>query len=490
MRNIFRITIVLALLLSIGCSKELLDPVPQTSLYDQTVFDTKDRVVAQVNGMYDALKASAYLGGRYFVYNDIRADNFIPKSSNGVTNYQTWNHTVISSTNEVQNCWGAIYNAINTVNIFTTGLDAAWNGDKLTNIITQVEYEQFKSEALTIRALCYFHLLQLYARPYADGAGSRPGVPLRLQAELTVANGDLARSTVGEVYTQILADLNIAEPLAISTYTTPLLNTSRIHKNTIIAIKSKIYLHMGNWAAVKTETAKIVSSTAPFKASSGVAFALSTTYAGIWASPYTSVESVFSLPMTTTDNPGSQNSLPYYYFNTTSESYYLNTAVGSAYAAMDAADVRKSGLILATARYYISKYIDAVTHTNSTPVMRYAEVLLNRSEALVRDAGIVTQESVDLLNAVRTRSFPTGGYSLAGFATPSDFFNAILLERNIEFLGEGMRNMDLMRLNITIPGKNGGSMGNIAAIPITSASYIWPIPTSELTFNKLMTPNE
>jgi hypothetical protein len=47
MRNIFKITIAFALLLTIGCSKEFLDPVPQTSLSDLSVFDTKDRVVAR-----------------------------------------------------------------------------------------------------------------------------------------------------------------------------------------------------------------------------------------------------------------------------------------------------------------------------------------------------------------------------------------------------------------------------------------------------------
>ncbi len=53
MRNIYKISIAFALLLTIGCSKEYLDPVPQTSLSDLSVFETKDRVVAQVNGMYD-----------------------------------------------------------------------------------------------------------------------------------------------------------------------------------------------------------------------------------------------------------------------------------------------------------------------------------------------------------------------------------------------------------------------------------------------------
>jgi hypothetical protein len=100
------------------------------------------------------------------------------------------------------------------------------------------------------------------------------------------------------------------------------------------------------------------------------------------------------------------------------------------------------------------------------------------------DGGVVTQQAVDLLNAVRTRSYPAGAYTLAGFATAQAFRDAILIERNIEFLGEGMRNLDLMRTLATIPGKTG-----VAAIAPTSPSYIWPIPTSELNTNKLMTGN-
>jgi starch-binding outer membrane protein, SusD/RagB family len=491
MKNILKIAIVFTLLLALGCSKEFLDPVPQTSLSDLTVFDTKDRVVAQVNGMYDAVKTAQFLGGRYQVYNDIRDDNFIPKSTNGVTNYQTWNHTVISSTNEVQNCWTDIYSAINNINIFIEGLTAAWTGNKLTGKITEAEYNQYIGEGKALRAISYFSLLQLYAKPYNMGSGANPGLPLRLKAEKTSENSDLARSTVAEVYTQILKDLDDAESSVALTHgaTADLLNTTRIHKNTVIAYKTRVYLHMQNWASVVSESAKIVSGTAPFSAPTGVPNALVATYAAIWASPFTSKESVFSMPMTSTDNPGSQNSLPYYYHYTTSESYYLNIA-SQAYTSMDATDARKTSLNLNAGNYFLSKWTDPTTHTNYAPVIRYAEVLLNRAEALVRAGGSVTQGAVDLLNAVRTRSFAAGAYTLASFATPADFYNAVLLERDIEFLGEGIRNMDLMRLSLTIPGKNGGSMGNIIAITPTSPSYIWPIPANEMTFNKLMTPNE
>ena len=492
MRNILKISVAFMLLLTIGCSKEFLDPVPQTSLSDLSVFDNKDRVVAQVNGMYAAVKNSAYLAGRYQNYGDLRGDNFIPLSNNLVTNFATWNHTEVSSTNEVQNCWGAIYSAINVVNVFMDGLKSNWDGGKLAGKITQDDYNHFMSEALTLRGMCYFDLLRLYCKPYVLNAGANPGVPLRIKAEKSAAGNDLARSTVAEVYTQILDDLNNAEPLAIDSYDTDPLNTTRIHKNTIIALKTRVLLTKGDWAAVLTETAKIVSASAPFAAPTGVQNKLSASFADIWTT-YTTKESIFSMPMTVVNNGGVQSAIAWFYSSESGESYFL-APTSPVYVAMSATDVRKTSLIKkvvgSDTQYFISKYLDFTTLTDWAPVIRYSEVLLSRAEAIVRSGSAVTQGAVDLLNAVRVRSYPTGAYTLANFATAADFNAAVLQERNFEFLGEGVRAFDLMRLGLDIPAKDGGGQGKISAIPSSSIGYMWPIPASELGMNKLMTPNQ
>ncbi|MFZ2286169.1 MAG: RagB/SusD family nutrient uptake outer membrane protein [Bacteroidales bacterium] len=492
MKNILKGSIVLVLILLItGCTKdEWMNPAPVTSLSDLTVFDTKDRVVAQVNGMYASLKSGQHLGGRFQVYNDIRCDNFLTNSSNGVTCYQTWNHTVISGTNEVQNLWGAVYATVNVVNVFLEGLTAAWDGGKLTGLITQAEYDQFRSEALTIRALCYFDLMQLYSKPYNMGTGANRGVPLRLIANKSAEGNDLAPSTVSEVYTQILKDLNDAEPLAVADYgTNTSLNVTRIHKNTIIALKTRVYLHMGIWGQVVTESSKIVPAAAPFTATSGVAHTLNASYAGVFTSPHATMENIFSMPHTSANNAGTQNHLAHYFGSGSGESYYLVSTPGSLYATMDATDARKLMTATVGGHPYLTKYTDQLTRADYAPVIRWAEVLLNRAEALVRSGNTVTQQAVDLLNAVRTRSFATGAYALTDFANAAAFYDAILLERNMEFLGEGIRNMDLMRLGLTIPGKASDiGFGTVAAIPTTAESYIWPVPTSELSYNKLMTP--
>jgi hypothetical protein len=376
MKNTNKISLLLLLTIFVGaCSKDDLTLAPQTQLGELYAFDTKERVVGQVNGLYSTMKDGAFLGGRFFVYNDIREENFIPKSTNLVTNYATWNHTVIGSTNEVQNLWGRIYRGINSINLFLAGLEENYKSGKLATIgVTDAEYNQYKGEALALRAISYFSLLQLYAQPYNKDNGASPGVPLRLLAEKTAANNDLARSTVAQTYTQILSDLNTAEPLLLANNGSALLNVTRLQKNSVAAFKTRVYLHMSNWASVKTEAAKIVSATAPFTAPSGVAFKLNSTFAGIWATPYTTTESIFSMPFTSTDLPGTQNGLAHYHHPSSSESYYLNTEPGTAFAMLNAADTRKvlfqSATVSGATVYFVGKWQNFTVQADYAPVMQ------------------------------------------------------------------------------------------------------------------------
>ena len=126
----------------------------------------------------------------------------------------------------------------------------------------------------------------------------------------------------------------------------------------------------------------------------------------------------------------------------------------------------------------------AAGYADYVPVIRYAEVLLNLGEARARSLNALDAQSIGLLNAVRGRSDATTVFTAANFASPQALFDAFMTERNIEFLGEGLRSPDLLRLGLTIPGK-----GNVSAVPASSSQYIWPISGTELLYNKLMTDN-
>jgi len=362
---------------------------------------------------------------------------------------------------------------------------------KGTSVVGTALSNNYLGEARFLRAVTYLKLLEHYARPFADGNGSKPGVPLRLTAIKEPGSSPMARNTVAEVYTQIIADLDFAEINLPLTYATAALNTTRAHRNTAIALKTRVFLSMQDYAKVITEANKIVAqNTAPFSATSGVAHALQANIVNVFRTPYTTTESILSMPMTSTagDNPGTQNQLAYYYSRTPAPGvgngeYSLNSVSGiAANSAWTAADARRGFNATVSGKLYLNtKYNTASPFTDWAPIIRYSEVLLNLAEALARTNTGVNARALALLNAVHQRSDAASPWAPA---TQTDLINAILLERRIEFLGEGLRNFDLMRLLQTIPAK-----GSAAAKASSEPGYIWPISADELSLNPLMTDN-
>ena len=469
-------------LLTASCKRELLTPIPQTSVADVSAFSTIPRVQGQLLSLYGALKGGGFYGGRYVIYGDIKGEDFINETSNLVTGSDVWQLNATNSATAVQGLWSQAYFTINVCNIFIEGM--ATTG---TSVVGATLAANYIAEAKLIRALAYYSLLQYYARPYADGNGAKPGVPLRLTGIKGAGESDMARSTVAEVYTQILKDLNEAEtglPLTYSGTT----NTTRAHRNTAIAIKTRVYLSMQQYANVVTEANKIVSAAAPFTAASGVAHALQTNIATVFSN-YTTTESIFSMPMSSTsgDNPGTQNQLGYYFSKVTGTGEYsLNPNGIIADTGWATSDKRRGFISITSSKPFLNlKYPIASPYTDYVPVIRYAEVLLNLAEAKARTAtGSVDAQAVALLNAVRNRSDASKTFTVADFATSTELINAILKERRIEFLGEGIRTLDLMRLLQTIPAK-----GNAQSKSPTDVGYIWPISSTELSLNKLCTDN-
>lgn len=468
------------LLVPNACQRELLDPVPQNSFSEFTIWNTPDRFRSNINGVYDAAKNGWLYGSRSIVYQDIRAEDFINELTNVVTGFSVYNHSQVESDNAVNQVWAAAYYAINSANICLEGINE--NKAVLGNDALAVQYE---GEVRFIRALMYQLLLQFYARPYADGNGSQPGVPLRLRAETAPGNNDLERATVAEVYTQILADLDFAEQNLPTTQGTALNNTTRAHKNTAIALKTRVLLAMQRYNDVITEANKIVPDALPFVSASGVAHALQADIKTVFTS-YTTTESILSFPFTSNDLPGTQNGLGYYFTPAPKGNgeYSLNpNGIIKDSVAFAGNDVRRSFVTKSGTKFFWTKYNVGPELLDYAPVIRYAEVLFNLAESIAKTQG-VTQRAVDLLNAVRTRSNPAGGYTLGNFADADAFLSALRTEHRIEFMGEGQRAFMLTRQLLPLPGK-----ANVSAVNPTDPDYIWPIPQSELAANRLMTAN-
>lgn len=456
-----------------SCKEEFLVAVPELSLSDVNAFDTPERVLAQINGLYATAKSGSFLGGRYQIYNDIRAEEFINRTSNNVTGYNVFQGTQNASDTYIGNMWIQAYLTINRINLFLDGLEA--NKDKISPEL----YANYKGEAKFLRGLSYFSLVQIFAKPYSLDAGASPGLPLRLAPETTTANNGLKRSTVAEVYAQILKDLNEAETELPNTYSTALLRTVRAHKNTAIALKTRVNLVKGDFAGVITEANKIVSATAPFATTDAAKapHALQASVVNVFKTPYTTSESIFSMPMADTNAPGTQNQIGYY-FNAGNVEFYINTAAPGIFAnsQFSATDARRTGLTVLNVSPKVNvstKFSGVSPYVDYVPVIRYAEVLLNLAEAEAQAGNQVRARA--LLEAVHSRSDVTFVFPAL---TQTELVAAILTERRIELLAEGFRANDLLRRGQAIP-----SVGAGGSIPSSDPRYVFAIPLSETNTN-------
>jgi len=465
-----------------ACQKEKLTTPPQTSVVSDNAFSTSQRITNQVLSLYASMKSGLFLGGRAQVAQDIRGEEFLSQSTNLVTGRDVWSLNVANNTTFIRVVWSQAYLTINRANVFIDGMN-----EKAIALVGQSTANNYIAEARFIRAVSYYYLLQLYAKPFADANGSKPGLPLRIKGITLSGDYDLARSTVAQVYDQIIQDLDFAEANLPATYATSSLQVTRAHKNTAIAFKTRVYLSMQRYTDVIREANKIIPLIPPFKATSGVPHELQSDIVSVFTSPYTTSESILSMPMSnvTGDIPGGQNQMGFYWLNASGSNgtgeFSLNPTGIIGDPSFASTDRRRAFIFNhSSGRQYLTKFPTGGNYTDWVPVIRWAEVMLNLSEALARQNGLDAR-SLALLNAVRQRS--SSGVVLAP-ATAGDLINAILKERRMEFLGEGLRNIDLMRLLQTIPAK-----ADAPSKSLNEQQYIWLIPAEELALNNLMTDN-
>jgi starch-binding outer membrane protein, SusD/RagB family len=465
-----------------ACNDDLLDTIPQTTIPEELAYSTPGKMLAQVNNLYKQLQNQSFYGGRYIVFNEQRADEFGQNDGNAATGSAVWNQNVASTNDFVNNVWSVAYTAINASNILISKL----NG---TTVVSEAIAKNYIAEAKFVRSLSYFSLIQTYAKPYAlDKNGL--GLPLRLSPITSTGYNDLARSTIDEIYIQILKDLDDAEMDLPIEYSTSLLNVSRAKKSTAIALKTRVYLVQANYEKVISEAQKIVSSSAPFQYTSGtLTNKLESNFLTIFVGSYTGSEVFFSIPFanTITETPSSQYALAFNYL--AQPILFLTTSGIASNPALNSNSDARSSLISTNAakQKVLRKFsITTAPFRDYVPVIRYAEVLLNYAEAAANANDLTT--AIALLKAVRNRSDASYVFPDSNINAKDELINTILTERRIELLGEGFRLMDLQRKLQTLPAKKG-SIGTAPLVLVSSSNYIWPIPSGEISTNKFMIPN-
>jgi hypothetical protein len=121
------------------------------------------------------------------------------------------------------------------------------------------------------------------------------------------------------------------------------------------------------------------------------------------------------------------------------------------------------------------------SHGNDIPVVRYADILLTRAEALNEVNG-VNIESVSLINQVRARA-GIAPLDINSITSKEQFRTFILRERGWEFISEGKRREDLIRQDLFI---SRAIARGVAAKP---HQVVFPIPQVEIDANKAMVQN-
>jgi hypothetical protein len=116
-------------------------------------------------------------------------------------------------------------------------------------------------------------------------------------------------------------------------------------------------------------------------------------------------------------------------------------------------------------------------------VIRYADVLLMKAEALMRkNGGNATAEAVELVNAVRSRAFDDPSGKL--YTTATLTMDALLAERGWEFAGEGWRRNDQVRFDKFTKGR-----WTFKDSDDPDTRNIFPIPQSQMNANPNLTQN-
>ncbi|CAM3494149.1 RagB/SusD family nutrient uptake outer membrane protein [Pontibacter korlensis] len=495
-----------------SCDKEVMELEPYDRLTEESAFTTPERIELTVAGVYDAAQSGFYAGGAVRGYpfgaahieqGDNRGEDMLNLEAFYAITYEaTYN---AASANNVYH-FETLYAVVNKANIVIEGVEKA----VADGLITAEVGNAYIAEARFLRALSHHELLVHFARPYNHTAdASHLGVPYRTLPVNTPARVEEARQqgrdTVKEGYAKVLEDLNYAEQNLPETRAKQI---SRATKGAAIALKTRVKLHMRDWAGVIEEGNKLISGTEEFTSPIG-GYELTASPEEPFANNGANSESIFSFENSANDNASVNGSLGQMYNANTGGRALVAISPIIWNAAFWPEEDERRDITVSTARaIYTNKYRDAATQSDWSPIVRYAEVLLNVAEAEAR-LNPLSVRALALLNAVRGRSTDQL-YSLTTLLSQDDLIQAIINERRIEFLAEGLRWKDIHRLAkegefgpAGIPAKvasanlkrddyqaASGTVRadaiKVPAIPYEDFRFIWPIPISEINANPVL----
>ncbi|RFM25906.1 RagB/SusD family nutrient uptake outer membrane protein [Deminuibacter soli] len=448
-RTIYTILTASIVAVLAGCNKQL-DLKPSISIANSDALSSTDDVKAAMKGAYYDFASSDFYGGRAFMGPDLLGDyNELNWSGTYQGFTDIYNKKITVDNNFVTSTWLAGYKAINDVNNVLAALPVV----KSSSIKSDLE-----GQAKFIRGAALFQLVRLYAKAWNDGdPATNDGVPVILTPTLGISDSlKVKRSTVAQVYAQVISDLKDAEA--------ELAPTNGFYAGSLAAsaMLARVYLQKGDYDNAALEADKVIGSGK---------FQLMKTFAEAFPSidPPAPIANTAEdiLAMQVTNTSGTNGFNEFYALSNRGDIQMTNNH----FALYEEGDDRANFFNESDGSYYTQKFDNLYGNVHT---IRLAEMYLIRAEANFRQGTSVGASPADDINAIRTRA-------LLGPIDEADLtLDEILLQRKLELSFEGFTLDDVKRLK--------GSVG--PNYPWNDGRLIYPIPLRETRINPSLTQNQ
>jgi len=434
MKNIKYIIFTFTILSVFGCQDQL-DLAPESSIGDNGFYENTSQVEGAVIAIYDGLQDVPL---REFALTEMRSDNTRTKSSEG--DWAQFESFDVQPTNlAISAYWAANYNVIFRANRVLENLDV---------VDVSSLKSQFEGEAKFARALAHFNLTRAFG-----------GVPIIDKVIIQTDSEYFGQDDAGAVLTAIESDLSSAMELLPSS-----MPFGRATKGAAQALLAKVKLTKGDYSGAETLLSGLISSGT---------YSLMDDYNDVFYAEGND-EIIFAIPYFNDDaNEAQDFSFEMTNGGVVSGLNYITDDFNANYSPDETVrtETLYNPLVPAEVGKFLTTSADARLCGNDWIVLRYADVLLMYSEAILAGgSSTLNSSALDAYNAVRTR---------AAMPTTAELTKEMLLqERRTELAFENHRFYDLVRFGVAESVLSAFATANGETFGPTD--LILPIPQNEI----------
>src|SRR5678816_1109987 len=153
-------------------------------------------------------------------------------------------NNVMNNPNSLAQPWTTLYEAIGRANLLIANLDA---NTTLNDSLKKRAY----GEAYFVRGICYFFAVRVWGK-----------VPLRLKPILNSNDVALAKSDIPVIYSQVIADLKLAESNLPNTVSP--VAAGRASAGAAKTALADVYLTKGDWQLARDKAKEVIDNKAVY----------------------------------------------------------------------------------------------------------------------------------------------------------------------------------------------------------------------------------